>query len=406
MTVETDQQPVPEAADQLVGIPGAALAEGGRIHGAGWTHTGLKPRASRLFTHFFVIVLITVVGICSSWLFHINAVRHNFTSHPLAEFLSQNLSAIIIGFGLASYGCIVSERMKREMQDRRQLGPYRLHHRLGAGGMGDVYLAEHSLMKRLCAIKVVRRDRATDRKTLIRFEREVRATAALTHWNTVQIYDYGCTSSGTFYYAMEYLEGMNLWQVVEKFGPLPPARVVYILRQLCHALHEAAEHDLVHRDIKPSNIFLAERGEMFDVVKLLDFGLVKPTRLGKSLVQSTRKRIKGSPRFMCPEQAQGQEPDCRGDLYSLACVAYYLLTGRPPFEDENPVMLVMNHATVPVPSLSSLGTAIPADLEAVVMKCLRKKPNDRYCSPRELLTALESCACAYDWSWQHAEQWW
>jgi serine/threonine-protein kinase len=272
--------------------------------------------------------------------------------------------------------------------------------------MGDVYLAEHQLLKRKCAVKLIRRDKAADRRMLARFEREVKATAQLTHWNTIQVYDYGSTPDGIFYYSMEYLQGLNLRQVVDQYGPLPPGRVIFILRQLCGALHEASGVGLVHRDIKPSNIFLAERGQLFDVAKLLDFGLVRPATLGTCPIRNVSRELQGSPRFMCPEQAQGQKPDFRGDLYSLACVAYFLLSGRGPFEDDNPVMLVVAHANFPAPRLSEIGVEIPSDLEDIVMKCLNKKPEERFQSARELQQALETCKSANEWSWDDAEKWW
>jgi len=321
-------------------------------------------------------------------------------------FCQRNLSTVIVGFGCAFYGCLVNRRLQQKIQKHEQLGPYTLHKLIGSGGMGDVFLAEHQLLKRKCAVKLIRRDRAANRRMLARFEREVKATAQLTHWNTVQVYDYGCTPSGTFYYAMEYLQGLNLRQLVEEYGPLPAGRVVFILRQLCGALHEAAQYGLVHRDIKPSNIFLAERGQMHDVAKLLDFGLVRPASLGDSPIRNLSHQLQGSPRYMCPEQALGQKPDCRGDLYSLACVAYYLLAGRPPFEDENPVMLVVAHSQTPAPRFEDICVEVPQDLTDIVMKCLAKNPADRYQTPRELQEALEDCACRNDWSWIHAERWW
>ena len=155
------------------------------------------------------------------------------------DFCSDNAQRLVIGFGIAIYGCVIYRQLQRRIHDQVQLGPYTLHELIGSGGMGDVYLAEHRLLKRKCAVKLIRRDRASDRRMLARFEREVKATAQLTHWNTVQVYDYGRTSNGTFYYAMEYLQGLNLRQLVEQFGPQSPARTIYILRQLCSALHEA-----------------------------------------------------------------------------------------------------------------------------------------------------------------------
>ena len=286
----------------------------------------------------------------------------------------------------------------------QELGPYTLKSPLGSGGMGEVFLAEHRLLKRLCAVKLIHPDKASDSAMKNRFEREVKVTATLTHPNTIEVYDYGTTASGRFFYAMEYLNGLNLQQFVKRFGPLSPGRTVFILRQICSALHEAHSAGLVHRDIKPSNIFLSERGRMYDVAKLLDFGLVRASmEVG---LQRVNTQIQGSPAFMCPEQARGQEPDCRGDLYSLGAVAYFLLTGRPPFDDPNPLMLIVAHATTAIPNFADVGVTVPDELTAIIMKCLAKKQEDRYESSRNLLLALESCEASSQWTWRHAEDWW
>lgn len=324
----------------------------------------------------------------------------------LASILHYNAATVITGLGVAIYGCYLNRQLQKRIEQHEQLGPYTLHQLIGSGGMGDVYLAEHQLLKRKCAVKLIRRDKAANRRMLARFEREVKATAQLTHWNTIQVYDYGRTPDGTFYYSMEYLQGLNLRQVVDQYGPLPPCRVIFILSQLCGALREAAVYGLVHRDIKPSNIFLAERGQLYDVAKLLDFGLVRPASLGTCPIRNVSRQLQGSPRFMCPEQAQGQKPDCRGDMYSLACVAYFLLSGRGPFEDDNPVMLVVAHASIPAPRFAEIGVSVPKDLEDIIMKCLSKKPDERYQSPQELQDALEACDAAKDWTWKRAEEWW
>ncbi len=190
--------------------------------------------------------------------------------------------------------------------------------------MGEVYLAEHQLMKRPCAIKMIRPEMAADAQALARFEREVRATAALSHWNSIDIFDYGHDQEGTFYYVMEYLPGMNLGDIVKQFGPMPASRVIHLLRQTCDALGEAHQVGLIHRDIKPANIFAAERGGHQDVAKLLDFGLVKPISKTVNLDLTSDGTVTGSPLYMSPEQAVGDEPDVRSDIYALGAVAYFL----------------------------------------------------------------------------------
>lgn len=363
-------------------------------------------RLRKSIYHASVLAAIAVAGVVASWLFRrIMQPSLDGSSHYTLIF-SENLTATIIGLGFAGYGCLVNRQLQRQLRLHTELGPYTMKELLGSGGMGDVYLAEHRLLKRLCAVKLMRRDKAGSRHLMKCFEREVKAMALLTHWNTVQVFDYGRTQSGAFYYAMEYLKGLNLRQLVEKFGPISPGRAIFIIRQICGSLHEASQHGLVHRDIKPSNIFLAERGHMYDVAKLLDFGLVCPACDDGLEMRTVSCQLQGSPRYMCPEQARGLNPDCRGDIYSLGCVAYFLLTGRPPFDEQNPVLLVVAHGTSPAPTFREIGADVPDDLADVIMKCLQKHPDNRYSSPRALLAALDQCCCAHDWTWHHAEHWW
>lgn len=286
------------------------------------------------------------------------------------------------------------------------IGPYRLIRKLGAGGMGEVYLAEHELMKRQCAVKLIHPSRAANEDMQRSFEIEAKATAQLTHWNTIEIYDYGTSPDGRFYYVMEYLQGVNLRQFVENYGAMAPGRIIYLLKQLCESLYEAECQGLVHRDIKPSNIFMTQRGQSCDVAKLLDFGLVQEACAGSVKVEGANRQLKGSPGYMCPEQATGAELDHRGDLYSLGCVAYFLLSGRPPFLDENPVMLIVAHATMSAPSILDVADNVPDDLATIVMKCLARNPGDRFQSARDLLLALEQCESANDWNYRDAEDWW
>jgi serine/threonine protein kinase len=213
--------------------------------------------------------------------------------------------------------------------------------------MGEVYLAEHQLLKRPCAVKVIRPSAAADPQALARFEREVRTTALLTHPHTVEIYDYGRTEDGTFYYVMEYLPGYSSAELVERYGPLSPARAVYLLWQVCGALAEAHAWPLVHRDLKPANIFVAERGGIYDFAKLLDFGLVSQ-RPDEDTQLTQEGSVTGSPLYMSPEQALGSTPDARSDIYSLGAVAYFWLTGQPPFTGDRPMEVLVAHARDPV----------------------------------------------------------
>jgi len=313
----------------------------------------------------------------------------------------------VLAAGGAVFGVGTIGSLRREVFEARQMGRYRLARRIGAGGMGEVYLAEHQLLKRPCVIKLIRADKAGDAKTFARFQREVRATARLSHWNTVEIFDYGCTADGTFYYVMEYLPGMNLAELVDRYGPMPPERVIHFLRQACDALSEAHAAGLIHRDIKPGNIFAALRGGIYDVTKLLDFGLVKPLVDEQPVEVTVEGSITGSPLFMSPEQAQGDtRPDARSDIYSLGAVGYYLLTGRPPFVDDKPIKVLIAQVHDPVVPPSQLRPEIPADLEQVILRCLAKSLADRFPDAASLNRALGDCQSADRWPQAQAAQWW
>jgi serine/threonine-protein kinase len=313
---------------------------------------------------------------------------------------------LILAVGSA-FGAGAISRLRRQVTEARQLGQYRLCQRIGAGAMGEVYLAEHQLLKRPCALKLIRPHSVGDPRALARFEREVRLTATLSHPNTVEIYDYGRTSDGTYYYVMEYLPGLSLEELVERHGPLPPGRAVYLLRQVCQALREAHTVGLIHRDIKPSNIIAARRGGRDDVAKLLDFGLVRPAATFPAANLSAQGQILGTPQFMSPEQATGdRELDQRSDIYSLGAVAYHLLTGRPPFDGAGGIAVLVAHVRDPVVAPSLIRTGIPEDLERVVLRCLAKDAADRFADAESLERALGACACSEDWDQDRAARWW
>lgn len=337
-------------------------------------------------------------------------LTHRLGAEALVEQWDVLIKAVLvmcIAAASAVWGVHTINTLRSEVYQAKRLGQYQLKRLIGSGGMGEVYLAEHQLMKRPCAIKVIRPEKAGDPKVLARFEREVQATARLSHWNTVDIFDYGRADDGTFYYVMEYLPGMNLSELVRQYGPLPAGRAIYLLRQACDALQEAHDLGLVHRDIKPANIFAASRGGVCDVVKLLDFGLAKPLTELDTAHLTAEGTITGSPLFMSPEQATGDvEPDSRSDVYSLGAVLYFLLTGKPPFEDDKPLKIMIKHAHDLPPRPTSLRPDLAADLESVVLKCLEKSSDQRYQSATELASALDQCLDAGGWTRDSARNWW
>jgi eukaryotic-like serine/threonine-protein kinase len=315
---------------------------------------------------------------------------------------------MVVPTAASIYGSHRVQALDDEVREAKNLGAYSLRRRLGAGGMGEVYLAEHRLLKRPAAIKLIKATQAGDPQAVARFESEVRTTAQLTHPNTVEIYDFGVTDDGTFFYVMEYLPGLDLQDLVDCYGPLEPSRAIYLLRQVCGALAEAHSRGVVHRDIKPGNIFSAQRGGLYDVAKLLDFGLVRNASLPPDAVRLTQQgSVVGSPLYTSPENVIGDgSPDRRSDVYSLGATAYFLLTGRPPFEGEQPIKVMFAHVNEPVTPIRDLNEAVPEGLAEVIQKCLAKRPIDRYQSVEEVDAALAECQQAGDWSIEKSRKWW
>jgi serine/threonine-protein kinase len=312
-----------------------------------------------------------------------------------------------ISIAVATVGSRIIFGLRAEAARVRRLGQYTLETQIGAGGMGMVYRASHAMLRRPTAIKLLPPDRAGE-ANLVRFEREVQLTAQLSHPNTVAIYDYGRTPDGVFYYAMEYLDGINLEDLVRRYGPQPPGRVVAILDQVCGALAEAHERGLVHRDVKPANIILTERGGEPDVAKIVDFGLVKPFATGDANVTMNVATLLGTPLYLSPEaMTMPDAADPRSDLYALGAVGYMLLTGHPVFEAPTVTQIVAHHLhTEPTPPSRRTGQSIPGDLEAVVLQCLRKQAEDRPASARALRDGLRRCALVPPWTTEDAARWW
>jgi hypothetical protein len=306
-------------------------------------------------------------------------------------------------------------RMGRHVQRARELGSYRLVNLIGRGGMGEVWQATHRMLARPAAIKLIKPEilgassAAATAAIVRRFQREADAASRLQSPHTIRLYDFGQTRAGVFYFAMELLDGLDLETLVRRFGPLPPERVVYLLRQACQSLGEAHEVGLVHRDIKPANIYTCRLGREYDFVKVLDFGLVKYDQ-DESILDTIRSAelTTGTPAYMAPEMASGADPvDRRADLYALGCVGYWLLTGQMVFEADSPLKMLIQHIqALPVPPSIRTGRPVPADLERVIMRCLEKDPTRRPQSADELVAELDRIAIDRPWTQASARAWW
>ena len=321
------------------------------------------------------------------------------------------LSALLIASGGAIFGfTLLVERLQADARKNalaaRKLGQYVLEQEIGRGANGTVYRARHSLLRRPVAIKLLSPD-LTNEANAARFEHEVQVTSQLTHPNTVAIYDYGRTPEGLFYFAMEYLGGIDLDQLVRQFGPQPEGRIIHILRQVCGSLSEAHRIGLIHRDVKPANIILTRRGGVCDLVKVLDFGLVKTVRLG-SAGGMKANAVVGTPHFMSPEAVEKPESvDSRGDLYSLGAVGYWLLTGKTLFDPATvEALLVCQVKELPPHPAERLGKPVSPDLADLIMRCLAKQPDQRPPSAEALDLALAGCASARAWTPLNADEWW
>jgi serine/threonine-protein kinase len=309
--------------------------------------------------------------------------------------------------GLTSLGVLafsfVAERWKSEASKARKLGQYTLGKQLGSGGMGEVYLARHALLKRPAAVKVIRQDRVSE-KNLQRFEREAQLAAELRHPNTIEVYDFGRATDGTVYCAMEYVAGISLADLSIAEGPLPPGRVIHFWIQACASLEEAHARGVLHRDIKPGNLMTCILGGVYDWIKVLDFGLAQT--LVDSGLDSASQLVAGTPLYMAPERfLDAKSADHRSDIYALGAVAYRLLAGQDPFET-GPTLFEQIATHTPATPSHCAGRPVPRELESVVYACLEKVPERRPPSARELRRVLEPFAAKYPWTQSQALDWW
>jgi serine/threonine-protein kinase len=297
--------------------------------------------------------------------------------------------------------------LRREVREARRLGQYTLEKKIGEGGMGVVYQANHALLRRSTAIKLLSREK-TGETNLKRFEQEVRLTARLTHPNTVTVFDFGHTPDGLFYYAMELLDGANLDEVIKVGGAMPAGRTLKVLAELSSALEEAHGIGLIHRDIKPGNVILCKQGGKPDVAKLVDFGLVKELAGAGEAGITKPDAVIGTPLYLAPEVAKSpDEVSERSDLYALGAIGYFLITGKNVFEGGSLAEIVGHHLhTEPQPPSQKLGKPIAADVEALILQCLAKSPADRPASARELHLRITACGDHGSWSEDDARAWW
>jgi serine/threonine-protein kinase len=320
---------------------------------------------------------------------------------------------VLFGLVLVSMTAAASTSLwavRMRMREAKRVGQYRIEREIGEGGMSHVYLARHAHLKRLAAVKVLKPHLATD-EAVTRFQREAQLCSQLAHPNTIEIYDYGSTREGRWYYAMEYLRGISLEDLVRREGPMPVARVVHALRQACGSLEEAHDRGWVHRDVKPNNLMLCVRGGQHDVLKVVDFGLIKQVRNPHTRDITQYSKILGTPLYMAPERLRNPaDADARADIYALAAVAYFAITGRPAFAAETDHDIVYRVLNEPPPTLAQ-GAAkdapeAPEALEALLARCLAKDRELRPASIEEVRSALDVIAERVPWTEADARAWW
>jgi len=367
-----------------------------------------RPRRALVATLVSVSAVPVVIG------FMVATHRTTFSPDPI-QFFFWIIFPYLLTTTMAYVGARVVYALGTEVTEARELGSYRLVERLGAGGMGEVWRAQHRLLARPAAIKLIRGAGAgnvgASDEAVRRFEQEAQVTARLSSPHTVQLFDFGVSGDGRFYYVMELLNGLDLETLVRRHGPLPAERVTYLLRQVCHSLAEAASYGLVHRDIKPANLFVCRYGGDCDFVKVLDFGIAKEADhlMETGAIGLTREHgLRGTPAYIAPEQALGGSGiDGRADIYAVGCVAYFLLTGQLVFTGDTPMAVVVHHAhTLPIPPSERSELPIPPALDRLVLSCLAKNPAERPQSARDLSQRLAAIDGGSPWTDERAREWW
>ena len=322
------------------------------------------------------------------------------------ELFGAHYSILLSAAIISTFSGQIGHNARVQLRKARRLGRFRLEARIGEGGMNEVWLAWDESLKRNVALKILRTGADTKPSVLARFEREALATSRLTSANTVRVFDFGASDDGFSYIAMEYLAGADLQQLVRERGPLPPQRAVALAIQACRSLEEAHAAGIIHRDIKPANLFAARSGDQHDILKVLDFGIAR--LVSGSFEATATQSVRGTPAYMAPESWSGGDADARSDVYALGATLYSLLTGRPPFTGNDAALLVRAHLLDAPAAPSTLASVpLPASLDAVVLRCLEKAPDDRFASARALEDALVAVAAELPpWTDDEARAFW
>lgn len=330
-------------------------------------------------------------------------IREQMRTPAVWTFVQTNLF-LVLSAGLAAAGSHLQWDAKRQVEEARRLGTYRLVARIGTGGMGEVWLARQLPLDRRVALKILKQRVLEEPGAIRRFKREAQAASRLAHPNTIRIFDFGASNDGVFFIAMELLDGFDLETLIARAGPLPPERAVHLARQACASLSEAHHAGMVHCDVKPANVFITKIGEELDFVKVLDFGLVHVNGPGATTMVDT---IRGTPAFMSPEQVRGERVGPESDVYAMGALLYFMVTGTTVFKGPSFHEMVMQQLEgKPERPSQRLEDEVPDDLEAVILRCLAKGRGDRYTTAKELEEALAACACATEWTQEDAKAAW